>query len=68
VAGVAASPGAEGPDDEEEIGQDRHHDGDDVERDPAPLVGVVKVIASPRDTRHLRHVRYSVQHRHGSVA
>ena len=35
---AASVPGAEGGEDEEQVAEDGHHDGDHVERDPAPLV------------------------------
>ena len=54
MAGVPGSPSAERPNNEEEVAEDGHHDGDDVERDPAPLVVLVDNVSLVRDND--RHV------------
>ena len=54
MAGVPGSPSAERPNNEEEVAQDGHHDGDDVERDPAPLVVLVDNVSLVRHNH--RHV------------
>ena len=54
MAGVPGSPSAERPNNEEEVAEDGHDDGDHVERDPAPLVVLVDNVSL-------------VRHNHGGV-
>ena len=53
MAGVPGSPGTEGANNEEEVAEDGHHDGDDVEGDPAPLIFLVDNVS--RRVRQLHH-------------
>ena len=46
MAGVPGSSGAERPNNEEEVAEHGHDDGDHVERDPAPLVVLVDNVAA----------------------
>lgn len=48
---VPRPPGAQGADDEEEVAEDGHDDGDHVEGDPAPLVLIVDGVAHSGDAR-----------------
>ena len=48
MAGVPGSPSAERPDNEEEVAEDGHHDGDHVEGDPPGKVGLVQVVGPTR--------------------
>ena len=51
---IPRPPGAQRADDEEEVAEDGHDDGDHVERDPAPLVVLVDNVSLVRHNH--RHV------------